>query len=284
MQSKGVPRKGDLQYSLDLGQNDPVHARQKHLNLTISRTNRRKSIEDNIFISNMKFMTSESNPAFSKDFDKGQDTERFKTNTFSSRLQEDETNITSDLKPRTLFNKSQLSPDLNNVKTGARILGSHNRYSNRSFDNGQRYSPPPEVTYKKYVGDISLISKGNSNILLIISNRLVRLRFTSSLKKSFSCNLIEADSLHEAFSESEGKHIDYIILESSVTQSATILMIRQIKRKFNLMSCPILISAENIDKDMLTDLAKFGNIDFILSPFNSEKLNNKISKYIGKQI
>lgn len=165
MQSKGVPRKGDLQYSLDLGQNDPVHARQKHLNLTISRTNRRKSIEDNIFISNMKFMSSESNPAFSKDFDKGQDTERFKTNTFSSRLQEDETNITSDLKPRTLFNKSQLSPDLNNVKTGARILGSHNRYSNRSFDNGQRYSPPPEVTYKKYVGDISLISKGNSNIL-----------------------------------------------------------------------------------------------------------------------
>lgn len=128
------------------------------------------------------------------------------------------------------------------------------------------------------------VSKGNSNILLIISNRLVRLRFTSSLKKSFSCNLIEADSLHEAFSESEGKHIDYIILESSVTQSATILMIRQIKRKFNLMSCPILISAENIDKDMLTDLAKFGNIDFILSPFNSEKLNNKISKYIGKQI
>ena len=121
-----------------------------------------------------------------------------------------------------------------------------------------------------------------SNILLIVSNRLVRIRLTTSIRKSFTCNLIEVDNLQEAVSEIEDKQIDYIILESNPPQSDPILTIRQIRRKLNLMHCPILISAESIDKEMLTELAKFGNIDFILSPFNADKLNLKISKYISK--
>lgn len=122
--------------------------------------------------------------------------------------------------------------------------------------------------------------KTNTNILLIVGNRLIRLRFVSGIRKNFTSNLIEVDTLQEAFLESENKQIDYIILESNPPLAKPVLMIQQIRRKPNLMHCPILISAENMDKDTLTDLAKFGNIDFILSPFNLEKLNSKISKYV----
>lgn len=122
--------------------------------------------------------------------------------------------------------------------------------------------------------------KTNTNILLIVGNRLIRLRFVTGIKKNFTSNLIEVDTLQEAFLESENKQIDYIILESNPPLAKPVLMIQQIRRKSNLMHCPILISAENMDKDTLTDLAKFGNIDFILSPFNLEKLNSKISKYV----
>ena len=148
MQSIGVPRKGDLQYSLDLGQNDPVHIKHKKLNLTISRTNRRKSIEDSIVMSNMKFRSSDSHVIFGKQNNE-LDSEKLKNNTFISRIHtEDDTNVTEEIGSRALYNKSQMSPDLNVIKSGSKVIGSHNRYSNRSFDNAQRYSPSPEVTYK----------------------------------------------------------------------------------------------------------------------------------------
>jgi DNA-binding response OmpR family regulator len=130
-----------------------------------------------------------------------------------------------------------------------------------------------EKTTKKQV-------KTNSNILIIIENWLVRSRFIASIRDEFSCNLMEFDTLQEALKDNENTPIDYIIIESDPPRQDPLIMIRQIRRKTYLMQCPILVFAENIDKDILLEFAKLGNIDFILNPFNPEKLNHKIAKYI----
>ncbi len=122
--------------------------------------------------------------------------------------------------------------------------------------------------------------KSSKDILMIVNNRLLRLRLISSIRKEFSNNILEADTIHDAFQILDNTDIAYIILESSPPKLDPLIMIRQIKCKANLMNCPILISAENINKETITEFAKFGNIDFILNPFSHEKLNLKISRHL----
>jgi DNA-binding response OmpR family regulator len=119
------------------------------------------------------------------------------------------------------------------------------------------------------------------SILLIVPSRLLRLRFTTAIKRTFDCNIIETDTIQDALKEIDDKYMDYIIIESNPPSSDPFLILRQIRCKPNLMNSPILIVAENIDKDALKDFAKFGKVDFILNPFNPETLKNKLAKYVA---
>lgn len=126
----------------------------------------------------------------------------------------------------------------------------------------------------------SKTEKLSNNLLLILDNPLLRLRITSNIRKLFSGNIYEAESMQEAFQLTENIDISYIILESNPPKLDPLKIIRQIKFKPNLGIAPILIAAENIDQDMINTFSKIGNIDFILIPFHPEKLINKVSKYI----
>ncbi|MBL0263127.1 MAG: response regulator [Leptospiraceae bacterium] len=128
--------------------------------------------------------------------------------------------------------------------------------------------------------DESKAEKSSNHILLIVYSPLLRLRITSNIRKLFSCNIYEAETMQEALRLTDSLDIAYIILESSLPKLDPLKIIRQIKFKPNLASAPILIAAENIDQDMINTFAKIGNIDFILNPFHPEKLVSKISKYI----
>lgn len=176
---------GEQLYSMDLGKNDPIHSRHKNINLTVSRTNRRKSIEDNMLMPNVKFVSPHSRTHAHKGLDPGSKTDRLLGNdTYNSRLQtEDDSNMIDESKYMTQdydryrmsANASAMSPGLGQnsgklLKNSSGIMNPmHNRASNRSFDNTfkrHRYSPS-ENNYKKYVGDIGQIQKtqpGKQNI------------------------------------------------------------------------------------------------------------------------
>ena len=128
--------------------------------------------------------------------------------------------------------------------------------------------------------EASKTGKISNNILLLFDSPLLRLRITSNIRKLFTCNIFEAETLQEAFQLTENIEISYIILESNPPKLDPLKIIRQIKFKPNLGNAPILIAAENIDQDMINTFSKIGNIDFILIPFHPDKLINKVSKYI----
>jgi DNA-binding response OmpR family regulator len=120
----------------------------------------------------------------------------------------------------------------------------------------------------------------NTNVLLIAETSLAQLRLKTAISNNFPSNILEAETLKEAVTFADTIHIDYIIIQISTPYIDPMTIVRQIKCKPNLMYCPILISTDNINKNSISEFAKFNNVDFILNPFNPEKLCNKISKYI----
>ena len=55
MLPKLSPHEGELQYNMDLGQNDSVYKKTKNLTLTIARNSRQKSTKDNLMMPNVRF-------------------------------------------------------------------------------------------------------------------------------------------------------------------------------------------------------------------------------------
>jgi hypothetical protein len=160
-----APKRGDVAYSMDLGQNDSAYSKSKNVNLTVSRSNRRKSIEDNILIPNVKFVTPESRTMISKGLEHGSLTNRINNNdTYNSRLQtDDESTFINDSKDQKSFdrkhmNASALSPGIGQSgsalfknASGTEMKPTHSRMYNKSFDSNfsrHRQSPGPENTYK----------------------------------------------------------------------------------------------------------------------------------------
>lgn len=146
-------------YALNLGQNNPVHSSQNAVNLTVTRVNRRRSIEDNILMPNVKFVSPQSR-TYAKALDPGSKTDRVLNNdTYNSRMQtEDETNAfetsqhqSYEFDMRNSHNASALGPDNSRklLKNSTSGLGPPHHKSNRSYDmRKNRYSPVPENTYK----------------------------------------------------------------------------------------------------------------------------------------
>ena len=164
MLPKLSPHKGEPQYNMDLGQNDSVNEKAKNLTLTIARNSRRKSIEDNLMMPNVRFGKQVSRTDLDKGAGKGVKTQRNNDNeTFNSRLQtEDNSNLQESFneipnKRMSVYSSNRLSFQANNSgnlhsNAALNAIAGHNRY-NRSFD--EKYSPNRKIEYKKWVGDIS---------------------------------------------------------------------------------------------------------------------------------
>ena len=157
------PHKAGPEYSMDLGQNDSAFTTSKGANLTIARSSRRKSIEDNFLMHKIKFVSPESRTKLNKGVEKGGYTDRMNNNdTFNSRLQtEEDTNALnneSNSQLHTMNPNKSMPVNLLNSKVnksqnqvGYGIPGMNNRLANRSYDNvlrSNRYSPSPDNTYK----------------------------------------------------------------------------------------------------------------------------------------
>lgn len=61
-----------------------------------------------------------------------------------------------------MFNRPHASNDLFGDNAPAEANASHGRLPN---NRAQRYSPSPEITYKKYVGDINSVKRGGVTIM-----------------------------------------------------------------------------------------------------------------------
>lgn len=159
MQTDGAPNKGGDNLSTENSQNDQLASKNKSLN--IFRSNRRKSIEDNIVMPNAKVAATESRIVFGRDTNNGATTERTMNNKLNM---DDEVNIeeAKEKKPRAMFNRSQASTDLFGDNAPTDVNSSQNRLPNNRV---KRYSPSPDITYKKYVGDINSIKRGGVTIM-----------------------------------------------------------------------------------------------------------------------
>jgi DNA-binding response OmpR family regulator len=187
-----------------------------------------------------------------------------------------------------LLKKDQLIQRIQNEK--ARLLAKLEEEllaKDREIERLQKFLPEQndelplnkELTLSK---EESKTKKSSNNILLIVDSTLLRLRVTSNIRKLFYGNIYETETMQDAIRLTDNVDISYIILESSPPKLDPLKVIRQIKFKPNLANAPILIAAENINKEIINVYAKFGSIDFILNPFHPDKLILKISKYIDK--
>ena len=156
-----IPSKSGKEFALKLGQNDSIHSQNRNINLTIDRSNRRRSIEDNILMPNVKFVSPHSR---STGLDPASKTDRINNNdTYNSRLMTDvDSSMIEEQKYSTQFrdsaNRSALGPGQKSNSShmykqvsGESVVNGRHLSSNRSFDFGakkHRYSPNRENEYK----------------------------------------------------------------------------------------------------------------------------------------
>lgn len=159
--------KGDPEYALELGQNDSINdSKQKHLVLTVARRSRRKSVEDNFMVPNVKFVKPISRTKMAHAAGKRLKTERVTDNdTYNSIINTDDNSTAVDHqhhntlpKRKSVYATNQSPIQLRNSQMGSHsslgMAGGH-RY-NRSFDKSALQNPGTD--YKRYVGDISQLT------------------------------------------------------------------------------------------------------------------------------
>lgn len=155
-------------YDMDLDKIDTNRDKLKNSTLDAERSSRRKSIEDNFMVPNVKFVKPTSRANLGKGAGKGMKTERFITNdTSNSKLNtDDDSHYQESMQESSYFKRksnysTNISPVIHNRSsklTGNAIMGlnpTHNRLSNRSFDKN---SGQMTLGYKQYVGDISKLT------------------------------------------------------------------------------------------------------------------------------
>ena len=120
-----------------------------------------------------------------------------------------------------------------------------------------------------------------AKILLVDDEKEFVEMLTFRLKKTGGYEVIEAFDGEDGLRLAQKKKPDVILLDIMMPKMDGREVMRRLKADANTAAIPIIILTASVSTKSMAEFAKLGAFDFIIKPFSSEQLIDKINKAIG---
>lgn len=121
----------------------------------------------------------------------------------------------------------------------------------------------------------------NKRILAVDDESFPLMRISNTLRDK--CELITVNSGMRALKYLEAERPDLILLDIQMRQMDGIETLRQIRSMRGREDIPVIMLTGVEDKDIVLKTAKLGICDYVLKPFSSGELLERIRRVFGQE-
>jgi two-component system chemotaxis response regulator CheY len=127
-----------------------------------------------------------------------------------------------------------------------------------------------------------MVMDKNIKILIVDDFATMRRVIRNLLKQAGYTNIVEAEDGMAAFKELKSQNIGFVIADWNMPNMTGYELLSTIRADVDLSRVPFLMVTAEAMKDKVVKAVKAGVDDYILKPFTSEVLDEKIKKIIKK--
>jgi len=118
-------------------------------------------------------------------------------------------------------------------------------------------------------------------ILIIDDEPLIVEMLAFRLQKAAGYSVFSAGDGEEGLKQAKAQNPDLILVDIMMPRMDGYEFLKQVKKDPELARIPVIILTASISAEVVDQAKKAGAVDFILKPFNSAQLQQKIEKVIA---
>ncbi|MDT8445695.1 MAG: response regulator [bacterium] len=119
------------------------------------------------------------------------------------------------------------------------------------------------------------------HILIVDDSAPMRHLVRQTLEELYFKNFFEAENGEEALKVLESQGIDLVLLDWQMPKMTGISLLREIRSQDKYKTLPVVMITSEATKDNIIEAAKEGVTGYILKPFDSFLLGEKIEKVLS---